>query len=309
MVFSRLFRSIFIGIAITLLLTAIELAMIWFFNPINILGDKRADIFSILVALPMHLPLLLLIPFVELVATALVAFLAARPLALRAYLRDVQKEQEAYRKTYTQLDSLAQMYKTPVTYFEHTPDPQLPGFGQTVSLLDLVELPQEISLLLEGAAGTGKTLTLEQYRFFALQQRKALLRGQNSIPVYLPLKNYSAFIKSHLERHHLIVAEAGGEVVGLLAYRTDWFQCTFVSLVVVREDFRRRGIAREFFRSVEAVSPTPRIFSSTEETNAAAIRMHTALGFTPSGYVDNLPQGTRELLFYRRVPPRLGSVG
>ena len=118
-----------------------------------------------------------------------------------------------------------------------------------------------------------------------------------------------AFIKSHLERHHLIVAEAGGEVVGLLAYRTDWFQCTFVSLVVVREDFRRRGIAREFFRSVEAVSPTPRIFSSTEETNAAAIRMHTALGFTPSGYVDNLPQGTRELLFYRRVPPRSGSVG
>jgi hypothetical protein len=32
--------------------------------------------------------------------------------------------------------------------------------------------------------------------------------------------------------------------------------------------------------------------------------MHTALGFTPSGYIDNLPQGTRELLFYRRVPPR-----
>ncbi|TMD29961.1 MAG: hypothetical protein E6J04_13615 [Chloroflexi bacterium] len=125
MVFSRLFRSIFIGIAITLLLTAIELAMIWFFNPINILGDKRAYTFSILVALPMHLPLLLLIPFVELVAAALVAFLAARPLALRAYLRDVQKEQEAYRKTYTQLDSLAHMYKTPVTYFEHTPDPQL----------------------------------------------------------------------------------------------------------------------------------------------------------------------------------------
>src|SRR5205823_7492333 len=55
-----------------------------------------------------------------------------------------------------------------------------------------------------------------------------------------------AFIKSHLERHHLMVAEAAGEVVGLLAYRTDWFECTFVSLVVVRDDFRRRGIAREF---------------------------------------------------------------
>ncbi len=83
-----------------------------------------------------------------------------------------------------------------------------------------------------------------------------------------------AFIRSHLERHHLIVAEAEGEVVGFLAYRSDWFQCTFVSLVVVRDDFRRKGIAREFFKSVEAVSPTPRLFSSTEETNAVSIQMH-----------------------------------
>ena len=29
-----------------------------------------------------------------------------------------------------------------------------------------------------------------------------------------------------------------------------------------------------------------------------------ALGFQPSGHVDNLPQGVRELLFYKRIPPR-----
>jgi GNAT superfamily N-acetyltransferase len=113
-----------------------------------------------------------------------------------------------------------------------------------------------------------------------------------------------AFIRSHLERHHLIVAEAEGQIVGFLAYRTDWFQCTFVSLVVVEERFRRKGIAREFFKAVEVISPTPRLFSSTEETNTVSIRMHTALGFAPSGHIDNLPQGTRELLFYRRIPPR-----
>ncbi len=113
-----------------------------------------------------------------------------------------------------------------------------------------------------------------------------------------------AFIRSHMERHHLVVAEADGQIVGFLAYRTDWFQCTFVTLVVVREEYRRKGIAREFFKSVEVISPTPRLFSSTEETNGVSIRMHTALGFTPSGHIDNLPQGTRELLFYRRIPPR-----
>ena len=111
-------------------------------------------------------------------------------------------------------------------------------------------------------------------------------------------------IKAHLEQHHLIVAEADREVIGLCAYRTDWFQCTFITLVAVHEKYRRRGIAREMMRSVEAISPTPRVFSSVEETNAAAIHLHGSLGFSPSGHIDNLPQGTRELLFYRRVPPR-----
>jgi GNAT superfamily N-acetyltransferase len=118
------------------------------------------------------------------------------------------------------------------------------------------------------------------------------------------------FVRDHLERHHLVVAEAEGGIVGLLAYRTEWFRCTLVTLVVVAERWRRRGIARELFRAAEVLSPTPRLFSSAEETNAGSIRMHAALGFTPSGYVDNLPQGTRELLFYRRIPPRvLRSAG
>lgn len=111
------------------------------------------------------------------------------------------------------------------------------------------------------------------------------------------------FVRSHLDRHHLLVADAGQEVVGMLAYRTDWFQCTFVSLVSVREDWRKRGVARALYRAVERMSPSPRLFSSTEETNAMSIQMHTALGFHSSGYIDNLPQGYRELLFYKRLPP------
>ena len=111
------------------------------------------------------------------------------------------------------------------------------------------------------------------------------------------------FVRSHVERHHLMVADAEGEVVGFIAYRTDWFQCTFVSLVVVRKEKRRRGIARALYKSVEQISPSPRLFSSTEETNGVSIQMHTALGFAPSGNIDNLPQGYRELLFYKRLHP------
>ena len=106
-------------------------------------------------------------------------------------------------------------------------------------------------------------------------------------------------------RPHLISGpeEDDGEVVGFLAYRTDWFQCTFVSLIVVAENARRRGVARVLFREVERRSPSPRLFSSMEETNAVSIQMHRALGFAPSGHIDNLPQGYRELLFYKRLRP------
>jgi hypothetical protein len=62
-------------------------------------------------------------------------------------------------------------------------------------------------------------------------------------------------------------------------------------------------VARALFKAVEQMSPSPRLFSSTEETNAPAIQMHTALGFAPSGHIDNLPQGYRELLFYKRLHP------
>ncbi|MCK6480089.1 MAG: GNAT family N-acetyltransferase [Planctomycetaceae bacterium] len=115
-----------------------------------------------------------------------------------------------------------------------------------------------------------------------------------------------ALVASHFREHRIVVAEAGGAVVGLLAWRTDWFGCTFVVAVLVKEGFRRRGVAREMFRAVEHLSPGPRMFSSSEEGNAAAIRMHAALGFQPSGWVDNLPRGGRELIHYRRIPPRAG---
>ncbi|MBM3217924.1 MAG: GNAT family N-acetyltransferase [Candidatus Rokubacteria bacterium] len=112
------------------------------------------------------------------------------------------------------------------------------------------------------------------------------------------------FIRSHLERHHVLVAEKDDAVVGLLAYRTDWFQCTFVSLVSVTKDERRKGVARALYQRVEEISPSPRLFSSTEETNGISIQMHSALGFVPSGQIDNLPQGYRELVFYKRLRPQ-----
>ena len=88
---SRLFRCIFVGVAITLLLTCIELAIVWMFNPFYVLGRDAFHRLSALAAIPTHHPLVLLVPLVELLGITLVAFIAMKPLAIMAYLRTVQK--------------------------------------------------------------------------------------------------------------------------------------------------------------------------------------------------------------------------
>jgi len=120
----------------------------------------------------------------------------------------------------------------------------------------------------------------------------------------LELDSARALIASHFREHRIVVAEADGAVVGLLAWRTDWFGCSFATWLYVEEKVRRRGVAREMFKAVEHLSPGPRLFSSCGEDDAASIRMHGALGFVPGGHVDHLPQGRRELIFFRRIPPK-----
>ena len=204
---SRLFTSLLVGMVLTLLLTCIELALIWFFNSANILGSDSSRRLSAVAALPLHMPLLLLVPVFELGVLSLTAYLAAKPLAILAYLRAIQKAQDEYRSTYTRLDSLVHIYNTPVTFYEHTPDPQVVNQGQSLTLNELVKQPQNTSLLIEGAAGSGKTIAVQQYRFIAVQERRSLLRGQSKIPVFVPLKNYSLYLKSTSQPQTLTTEE------------------------------------------------------------------------------------------------------
>lgn len=92
-------------------------------------------------------------------------------------------------------------------------------------------------------------------------------------------------------------------IVGLITFQTNFIDCLYISLVIVHPDFRRCGIARALIERVAAHSQNGKLFSSAEIDNEASIRMHRALGFQPSGYIDNLPQEKRELIFSRDLAP------
>jgi len=71
--------------------------------------------------------------------------------------------------------------------------------------------------------------------------------------------------------------------------------------LIVHPDFRRRGIARSLVDVVAIHSHDGRLFSSAMEDNKISLKMHEALGFRRSGYIDNLPQLTREIFLFKEV--------
>ena len=192
-------RSLLTGILLTLLLTCIELGIFWLINPRHLLGRSVTHQLIALFALPVHIPALWLIPSVELVGITVAAFMVTRPLALRAYFRDVQKAQEHYRRVHTSLADFANAYQTPVSYYPATPevaDVNNPVGKVQTQLVTLSQVfqQQESHVLLLGEVGAGKTLALRLY--LAELARRGWTRNRSSIPVYIPLQDYGAFLLS-----------------------------------------------------------------------------------------------------------------
>lgn len=109
------------------------------------------------------------------------------------------------------------------------------------------------------------------------------------------------FLRLRIQAKRMYVAEYEGRIVGFATFEPDFIGCLFVSLLLVHPDFRRRRIARKLIESVASHSKNGRLFSSTEEDNEVSIKMHEALGFRRSGYVDNLPQQARELIYFKEL--------
>ena len=189
---SRLLQ-ILIGIGIAILLICIE-GIVWLLNPAHIFGEA-AHSFSTLLAIPAHTPLLLLIPLLELIILSVLVLLSERPLAIRAYIRETQKGLERYRASYTPLTSWSTMYNTAISYSQDTPDPTIFSPPQSMSTRDLARVRYS-PLLILGAQGMGKTTILHMYQSISLQRRTALMFGRDSIPIYVPLNQYSHFLKA-----------------------------------------------------------------------------------------------------------------
>ena len=72
-------------------------------------------------------------------------------------------------------------------------------------------------------------------------------------------------------------------------------------LVSELPDKRRQGIATALVQVVEDRSSSGKLFTSTNRSNTAMRKLCDRLGFQPSGVVENLDNGDRELIYFKRL--------
>jgi GNAT superfamily N-acetyltransferase len=100
-----------------------------------------------------------------------------------------------------------------------------------------------------------------------------------------------------------LVAVEHGEIVGFLGVRPgSFYQRDFIDLLFVATSRRRCGIGRALVRAALRGASTPRVFTSTNESNTPMRQLLRSEGWIPSGVLTGLDDGDPEHVFFHDAP-------
>ena len=108
------------------------------------------------------------------------------------------------------------------------------------------------------------------------------------------------YIKHTIREGRCIIVTEENSISGFLTYDTNFFGCTFLSLIIVSPTKRRQGYASSLISYMLSHSPTQKIFSSTNKSNESMQKVFNSNGFIRSGIVENLDEGDPEIIFYTK---------
>ncbi|MGA9288386.1 MAG: GNAT family N-acetyltransferase [Anaerobacillus sp.] len=108
-------------------------------------------------------------------------------------------------------------------------------------------------------------------------------------------------IRKAIEEQMCLMHKRNGVVTGFLVYHTAFFDNAFISLIIVRHNERRNGIARSLVLSFEKVSPTSKIFSSTNLSNEIMHHFFYSNGYVRCGSIDHLDEGDSEIIYFKQL--------
>ena len=107
-----------------------------------------------------------------------------------------------------------------------------------------------------------------------------------------------AFIHEAVAGRRCLVAE-GDRIIGYVVTAPGrFFARDFVELLVVHDDFRRRGVGWALLRAAVDRAGTSRVFSSTNESNMAMQCLFASADWTLSGQLSGLDESDPEVVYF-----------
>ena len=109
------------------------------------------------------------------------------------------------------------------------------------------------------------------------------------------------YIKKAIEEERCIAVKNEFSFLGFLIFDIHFFNCSFITLIIVKPTERRKGYATFLMEYFMSISPTKKIFSSTNQSNKRMQEVFKANGFRKSGFVENLDEGDPEIIYFKSL--------
>jgi ribosomal protein S18 acetylase RimI-like enzyme len=135
-------------------------------------------------------------------------------------------------------------------------------------------------------------------RLAATRDRRAIAGADAQIAVDLHRRET---VDAAIAARRCWVAERMGAVVGYGVMTRNFFGRDFVEMLHVAESARRRGIGDAILETIERGRSSDRIFTSTNESNAAMRALLSRRDYQQSGMILNLDPGDPELVFVKHL--------
>lgn len=109
------------------------------------------------------------------------------------------------------------------------------------------------------------------------------------------------FIRREVVSDNCFVAVIDGSVVGYGVLNYTFYNNGCIDMLYIHSDYRRRGVGSALVRHMESHCRTPKLFTSTNQSNLAMQALLIQLGYESSGVIHNLDEGDPEIVYFKRL--------
>lgn len=109
------------------------------------------------------------------------------------------------------------------------------------------------------------------------------------------------FIHNQIKSGACYIAVIDANVVAYAVLNYKFYDNGWIEMLYVHPRFRRQGIGSALIRHLINECRTPKLFTSTNQSNVLMQRLLATLEFDRSGFIENLDEGDLEWVYFKRL--------